>query len=153
MKKCLVTLLILCGLQLFVLAQASNQSDAKSKSSATEEEVLRLHKEFLLAGINHDTKAAERLLAADFFANTNNGQTLDKATVIDQTQKDDTKVDLKEEGLKMHLYDNTAIVTYKMVGVAYPNGKEMKMNVRVVEVWVKRKSTWQLTFTQSNNEK
>lgn len=89
--------------------------------------------------MNYDAKVAERLVADDYFAVNSDGSTSDKAMAV-AIARSNEKVDIKEEDMKMRLYNNTAVCTYKLFVMTNPNDKRSLQKARIAKVWVKRKA-------------
>jgi hypothetical protein len=78
------------------------------KTSAIEQELLRLHREYNDAISKGDRKTLERLIAEDFIRVTGFGVN-NKSEMQIEAPSDDESV--TEDSLKVRLYGNTAVIT------------------------------------------
>ncbi len=114
---------------------------ADGKTSPVKEELMRLHREYIDAILRGDRKALDRLIAEDFVMATAD-QVSNRSEM--QIRSSRPGVPFTEDFVKVHLYENTAVIT----GRLDVRRKENVFQTRFTEVWLKQQKAWQIVSVQ-----
>ncbi len=119
-------------------------------AASSEQELLKLDREWLDAYEKADTAAIARIEADDYTITYADGKLLTKAQDIELVKKSDptgASLKLSSEETKVRVYENTAIVTGIVIQKMMQAGKEVTTRERFTDVWAKRKGRWQAVAT------
>src|SRR5437016_2192899 len=130
-----------------VIGFAKAQEITGPAAEKTKKEVLKLEDEWVTASLKSNDAAAEYYESndADGLVLMTNGQLLTKAQRVKAARTALMKiVSLKEEDVKVHVYDNgnLAVVTAKHIQDFDLNGKVTSNPTVAVTVYVKQNGTW-----------
>lgn len=125
-------------------------SQAKDKaSSGAEEAVMRIERELLAALLKGDASANERYLADTYVYTGPDGSVENKAQAIANLKSGDLKLQSASlDDAKVHIYGDTAIVTYNSLDKGTFKGKDISGKTRWMDVFVKQKGSWRVVATQ-----
>jgi len=101
------------------------------------------------AELHHDVKAADAMMAESFVYVDGQGQLEGKAQYL--TGMGDSSYrpeEIRNEGLKVIMYGDTAIVTSAYMTRGTNQGKPFLHHGRFVDVWVKRNGSWLCVSSQ-----
>lgn len=135
-----------------VQAQSST-TQAVSKgvnTSKAEQEILQTQKKRFALTVDGDLQALSQVLADDLRYTHSNGKMDNKEEYLKTMSSGKTNYNLIEpEDVKVQVYDNTGVVTGRAHVMVYSEGKDLDLQLRFTEVYVKKKGKWQLAAWQS----
>jgi ketosteroid isomerase-like protein len=121
----------------------------QNKSDTTQEEILRLEKEFSQAIVKNDVEALGRLLADDWTIIDPDGGIIDKARFLDVLKSGTLTHEMMEsDDARVHIYGNTAIVTALTTTKGKFSGQPFVTRERATDIFVKQNGIWQCVFSQ-----
>ena len=143
MNKPAVTGLILAALIAFTPAVATADPAG---------DVEKMEQKRIQAIVDVDMPALYAIYADDFFYNTSSGPSLTKSEYLPRYASGELKVNsVDSEARDIRVYENTALVT----GIAHVNltikGETRNLDLRYLNVWVKRANGWVLVARQGTN--
>jgi hypothetical protein len=95
-------------------------------------------------------KALERFLADDLTYTHSSGRVDNTTEFISALQSGKLKyVSIDPEGVQVRVYGGTAVVTGQAAIKVKSGDQELSFRLRYIDVWVKRKATWQMAAWQS----
>src|ERR1041385_5604380 len=111
---------------------------------STSRTLLRLEDEWPAALVRRDARVFERLLA-DGFIYTEDDRTVGRAAVMrDLVQGTDTVTSAHNEGMEVHPFGATAIVTGWLVIQGHGAGGRFDRRYRFTDVWMQRNGRWRI---------
>jgi len=124
---------------------------AAAVAASPEQAVLAAEKEWARAIAASDSAALEHVLADDLTYGHGSGRTDTKATYIDRIKSGAQKYVsvVYDDGTKVRLYGNTAVVNCVARISSITDGKPNSMHLRMLHVFVKKNGIWQLAAHQS----
>jgi ketosteroid isomerase-like protein len=123
---------------------------AAAKVSKTEKIIQDLEARRFKAIVDVDLAALDALLAPDMSYSHSSGLTQTKTEFIDAIRRGELKyLEIKPEGLKVRTYGNTAVVTGRGEFKTRSKGQESAVELRFLDVYVKRQGRWQMVAWQS----
>jgi ketosteroid isomerase-like protein len=126
-----------------VLLWALCTTSAAAQDS-TSRALLRLEDEWPAALVRRDARVFERLLA-DGFIYTEDDRTVGRAAVMrDLVQGTDTVTSAHNEGMEVHPFGATAIVTGWLVMQGHGAGGRFDRRYRFTDVWMRRGGAWRI---------
>jgi ketosteroid isomerase-like protein len=137
------------------LGQTSNkvatlQTDKKIAKAgiADEEALMKIEQELVDALVRGDTKGGERYLAEDFFFSAPDGTVSGKAQFINDLKSGDLKIaSSANDDMKVRVYGNTAVLTYRSTDKGTYKGNDLSGQYRWTDVFVKHGGKWQIVST------
>ena len=159
MKQLLGVLILTIGALSITLGQTTEKKAGQSQpagekvsSSAAEQELIKLDKEWGEAGSQGNTAVLERILADDFMGVSPTGVAT-KAQNIAEAKSNAPDITnatyVADEYVVRFLNPNTAVMTHSAVGKGLNKGKEFTDKHRSMHVWVKRDGRWQVVASQA----
>jgi ketosteroid isomerase-like protein len=124
-----------------LLAAAASLAAADPKA-----DVLAAMESWKQAVLKKDAAALDRLLHPDLTYSHSNGQTQTKADIL-KTLADTQSITFGESTVR--IYGNTALVKGPIEIVSVTNGAPTKINLSVLQVWLKGPKGWQLVARHS----
>jgi ketosteroid isomerase-like protein len=125
---------------------------SKSRGGDVEQTVMRIEKEMLDAVLKGDASANERYLADAYVFTGPEGDVQDRAQNIKDLKSGDLKLQSASlDDAKVHVYGDTAIVTYSSIDKGTYKGKDISGKTRWTDVFVKRNGRWQLAATHGSH--
>jgi ketosteroid isomerase-like protein len=135
---------LLCVLSACLLA-------AQNKSSAAEQEVMRIEQEMLAAVLKGDASPSERYLADSYVFTGPDGVSMGKAQSIEDLKSGNLKLQAASlDNSKVHVYGDTAIVTYSSNDKGTYKGKDISGKTRWTDVFVKQKGRWTIVASHGS---
>ncbi|MGA2629231.1 MAG: nuclear transport factor 2 family protein [Terriglobia bacterium] len=123
---------------------------AAPKVPKTEKIIQDLEARRFKAIVDVDLTALDALLAPDMSYSHSSGLTQTKTEFIDALRRGEMKyLEIKPEGLKVRTYGNTAVVTGRGEFKTRTKGQESAVELRFLDVYVKRQGRWQMVAWQS----
>jgi ketosteroid isomerase-like protein len=124
---------------------------AQTKSSATEQDIMRVEKEMLAAALKGDTGPSERYLADNYVFTGPDGLTMGKAQSIEDLKSGNLKLQAASlDDTKVQAYGDTAIVTYSSNDKGTYKGKDITGKTRWTDVFVKQKGRWMIVASHGS---
>ena len=114
----------------------------------SEEELLKVEKEFAKAIVKNDLEGIERLVAVDWIIVGPDGEIVERVRFFEVIKSGAMTHDAMEsEDFRMRIYGDSAVVT----GITRTKGKfmgqEFSTKERATDVFVKRDGRWQCVLT------
>lgn len=172
MKQILIICMLAVAVSSLALGQPNDkQADQKQAipNSRAEQEIMKLEKEVVEAGLRGDAAATERLMADDYFFMTRDGVVHEnlKAALLARMRSGESGEDLlarmksdesddampqptKIDDTQIHIYGDTGVVivrsTYKSRG---KDGRVVEYPTRYLHVWARQQGRWRLVAGSS----
>jgi len=131
------------------------QSLSAQSSSGTVAVITKLENDGIKAALAADSSWAEKVLADDWMGCDSDGKWYTKADILKMIA--DTKNNKfnteKLTDLKVRVYGNTAVATYKDTYDALVEGQHRVRSVLGTDVWVKIGSDWKQVSSQGTTTK
>jgi hypothetical protein len=117
--------------------------------------ITKLENDGVKSDLTGDQTWAEKYLADDWVACESNGKWYNKADILRmQTDTKNNKYNSeKMSALKIRVYGNTAIATYKDTYDALVEGEHRARSILVTDVWVKIGPDWKQVSSQGTTTK
>lgn len=130
-------------------ADAHAQAQAARQSRATTERMLlALENEWAKAVVARDAATFERLLAPGFIY-TENNVVMSRGEVISSMTSGPDRVQwAANEGMKVHDFGNTAVVTGILILRGTSRGAAFTRRYRYTDTWMLRNGKWQVIAAQ-----
>jgi len=115
--------------------------------SEVEREILRLEEELTQTEMRVDVDALDRIYADDIMVTAPNGICVDKPAVMTEIRQAADKAVVgryDKNDLKVRAYGDTAVSSYRMSAEATFEGMEIKRQLCITNVWMKRNDSWQI---------
>jgi ketosteroid isomerase-like protein len=140
--------LIIMAIAIMFSALAAGQTGSKkaSTSAKLEQELMQMERDWSAAYLNHEVAVVDRILADDYIGTDGRGVMTNKAQEIEDARSTDANRKILSElidDMKVRLYDDTAIVNGRSTEKIEVNGKELTIQYRRTDVFVKRGGRWQ----------
>jgi len=115
--------------------------------SEVEREILRLEEELTQTEMRVDVDALDRIYADDIMVTAPIGICVDKPAVMTEIRQAADKAVVgryDKNDLKVRAYGDTAVSSYRMSAEATFEGMEIKRQLCITNVWMKRNDSWQI---------
>jgi ketosteroid isomerase-like protein len=123
---------------------------ARADSRKTGPELPALEQAWAEAVKQRDVEAIDRLQAEEYVFTDPAGQAWTKPRELDTIKSGDLAIDAFElSRVKVQLYDNTAVVTLRIVWHGQFRGNDTSGPQRMTDVFVKRAGRWQCVASQA----
>ena len=112
-----------------------------------EREILRLEEELTQTELRLDVQALDRIYADDIMVTAPIGICVDKPAVMAEVRSAAEKAVISrydKDELNVRAFGDTAVSSYRMTAEATFDGQEMKRQLCITNVWMKRNDTWQI---------
>jgi ketosteroid isomerase-like protein len=112
-----------------------------------ERQILKLEEELTQTEQRLDVQALDRIYADDIMVTAPIGICVDKPAVMAEVRAAAAKsvVDrYDKDDLKVRAFGDTAVSSYRMAAAASFEGKEIKRQLCITNVWIKRNEQWQI---------
>jgi hypothetical protein len=142
-------------LALTVFAFIPMQPGVYAQSSDTIAAITKLENDGVAADLSNDRAWSQRYLADDFLACNSEGRWFTKSDILklfDDPKNNNTKSE-KITDLKVRVFGNTAIATYKDTYEDTLEGKHRMGSVQSTDVWVRMGSEWKEVSSQNTTTK
>jgi ketosteroid isomerase-like protein len=124
---------------------------AQNKGSAAEQDVMRIEKEMLAAVLKGDAGPSERYLAENYVFTGPDGLSMGKAQSIQDLKSGYLKLQAASlDDTKVHVYGDTAIVTYSSNDKGTYKGKDISGKTRWTDVFVKQSGRWMIVASHGS---
>ena len=124
-------------------------AESKGKHSSTEKALMKIEQDLLDAFLKGDWALFERYLAPGFVFTAPDGNFQDKAQWQADTKSGALKIETsKNEDMKVHVYADAAIVTYRSIDKGTYKGNDISGQYRWTDVFLKRGGQWKIVSTQ-----
>ena len=115
--------------------------------SEVEKEILKLEEELTQTEMRLDVEALNRIYADDIMVTAPIGICVDKPAVMKEVREAAEKAVMgryDKDDLKVRGYGNTAVSSYRMTAEATFEGTEIKRQLCITNVWLRRNNNWQI---------
>jgi ketosteroid isomerase-like protein len=115
--------------------------------SEVEREIRKLEEELTKTEMRVDVDALDRIYADDIMVTAPIGICVDKPAVMTEIRQAAEKAVLSrydKDDLKVRAYGDTAVTSYRMTAEAKVEGMEIKRQLCITNVWMKRNGQWQI---------
>ncbi len=115
--------------------------------SEVEKEILRLEEQLTRTEMRLDVDALDRIYADDIMVTAPIGICVDKPAVMSEVRQAADKATIgkyDKDDLKVRAFGDTAVTSYRMTAEATAEGMEIKRQLCITNVWLKRNGSWQL---------
>lgn len=112
-----------------------------------ENEILRLEEELTQTEMRLDVAALDRIYADDIMVTAPIGICVDKPAVMNEVREAAANAVVgryDKEDLKVRAYGDTAVTSYRMVAEAEFEGTQIKRQLCITNVWMKRNGHWRI---------
>jgi ketosteroid isomerase-like protein len=112
-----------------------------------ERQVLRLEEELTQTEMRVDVQALDRIYADDIMVTAPVGICVDKDAVMSEIRLAAEKAVIghyDKDELKVRAFGDTAVSSYRIAAAATFEGIEIKRQLCVTNVWMKRNDQWQI---------
>lgn len=113
----------------------------------TEDEIRKLEEELTQTEMRVDVDALDRIYADDIMVTAPIGICVDKPAVMTEVRQAADKAVVgrfDKEDLKVRSFGDTAVSSYRMTAEATFEGVEIKRQLCITNVWMKRSDQWQI---------
>lgn len=130
--------------------EAAVNTKGSHSNSAMEQEIQRLHREYVHAQLTNNIAMLERIWADDHIFTNTFGIVQTKAERLADAKSGTRKI-LEMEGVdvKVRVYGNTAVVTGRASIKMQLRGQELSFQARGIDVYVKKNGRWQVVASQA----
>ena len=126
---------------------ATTRLERHKKMNEVEKDVTRMEDELTQTESRLDVDALDRIYADDIMVTAPIGVCVDKPAVMSEIRQAAAKAVIgkyDKTDLKVRAYGDTAVSSYCMAAEATFEGKEIKHQMCITNVWMKRNSHWQI---------
>jgi len=112
-----------------------------------ERQIVRLEEELTQTEMRVDVDALDRIYADDIMVTAPIGICVDKPAVMTEVRQAADKAlvgRFDKDDLKVRSYGDTAVASYRMTAEATFEGVEIKRQLCITNVWMKRIDQWQI---------
>lgn len=112
-----------------------------------EKQILRLEEELTQTEHRLDVQALDRIYADDIIVTAPIGICVDKPAVMAEVRSAAEKALIgryDKDDLKVRAFGDTAVSSYRMTAEATFDGQELKRQLCITNVWMKRNDAWQI---------
>ncbi len=112
-----------------------------------EQEIRKLEEETTQTEMRVDVEGLDRIYADDIMVTAPIGICVDKPAVMTEIRQAAAKAVIgkyDKTDLKVRAYGDTAVTSYRMTAEATFEGKEIKHQMCITNVWMKRNGHWQI---------
>lgn len=139
--------ILIAVLAISCVAGSLGAQSGSSRAKSTERELLRLEDGWAAALIRRDTAMFRQRLAPDFVY-TENADVMTKQDVISGILGTDTVTWAGNEGMKVHLYGTTAVVTGILAMKGRGKDGPFDKRYRFTDTWKYLAGRWQIIAAQ-----
>ena len=112
-----------------------------------ERQIFNLEEELTQTEHRLDVQALDRIYADDIMVTAPVGICVDKPAVMDEVRSAAEKAVVgryDKDDLKVRAFGDTAVSSYRMTAEATFEGREIKRQLCITNVWMKRNDQWQI---------
>src|SRR5262245_13286994 len=113
----------------------------------TEKEILRLEEHLTQTEMRVDVQALDQVYADDIMVTAPIGICVDKPAVMNEIRLAADKAVIgkyDKDDLKVRAFGETAVTSYRMSAAATFEGVEIKRQLCITNVWMKRNGDWKI---------
>ena len=137
---------VVCSLVLLVIAMSAQEA-----SNPTETRIIALENAWNQAQLHHDAKALASLVHQNFIYTDYDGTQMNKAQFLEDTKDHSYRpIFVANEGVKVYLYDNVAIVTGTYHTKGSYKGRPFEHWGRFTDTWLNRDNHWMCVASHTN---
>ncbi len=115
-------------------------------------QTLQAERDFLLAHLNCDVAALDRLMADDYAQSNSVGRVVSKAEVIASFDSGERHWDEAHSNeFRVRVYGETAVVIGRWQARGVNTGQAFEYSARYLSVWIWRDGRWLMTVDQSTD--
>ena len=110
-------------------------------------EIRKLEEDLTQTEMRVDVEALDRIYADDIMVTAPIGICVDKPAVMTEIRQAAEKAIIgryDKDDLKVRAYGNTAVSSYRITAAAMVEGTEIKRQLCITNVWIKRNGHWQI---------
>ena len=118
--------------------------------NAVEKEILTLEEELTQTEMRLDVDALDRIYADDIMVTAPIGICVDKPAVMTEIRQAAEKAVVgryDKDDLKVRAFGDTAVSSYRMTAEATFEGMEIKRQLCITNVWLKRNGQWLMAIS------
>jgi ketosteroid isomerase-like protein len=146
-----IRFVLVCGAFIVVSAATATGSPPQPSGGRSDQEVLiALERRWNDAVYSKDTGFIDSILADDFVATYENGETGDRAKelqlVADFNQQVESAI---QDDFSVRVYRDTAVVRFTLHLVGIRQGQRAALDLRYSDVWVMSDGRWRCVSSQS----
>ena len=124
------------------------------KSSNTENELLKVERDFAGAIVSNDVEAIGKFLSGDWVIIDSDGNTIDRPRFLGLIKSGQLSHDsMDSDDVKVRSYGTCAVVTALTKTKGKFAGQEFATQERATDVFVKRDGRWHCVFSQLTKKK
>jgi hypothetical protein len=147
MKKLIVAMVLVMVASCLIFGQAK----APQKSTAAEQELMKLEKDWGDAAIKRDLSYFERNLADEYTGTDFEATIWTKASSIAALKSgEDVVTSAVVDDMKVRIYADTAVITGRSTVKEQLKGKDITGQYRWTDTWIKRDGRWQCVASHSS---
>jgi ketosteroid isomerase-like protein len=151
MKQSLLTIVLPAAVVVAMSSCGTGPATSSSTASNVEQAVTQLENERVPALLRGDTAFIEQVYAEDYVVTGANGVVRTRAQVIaDMKSGAQTFESMKNDGVRVRAYGDTAIVTGRTTQKGQYKGQPSLSPTQFTRVYVKRDGRWQLVANSSS---
>jgi len=121
------------------------QTPGQPKSGSTEQDLIRLEKEWNEAYVKRDLAALDRLEADGIVQTDSDGSVFTKSADIEEVKTGVLVVTSSvQDDIKVHVYGDAAVLTYRSAEKGQYKGEDYSAQFRYTDTWVKKAGRWQI---------
>ena len=112
-----------------------------------EKEILSLEEQLTQTEQRLDVQALDRIFADDIIVTAPIGICVDKRAVMEEVRSAAEKAVISrydKDDLNVRAFGDTAVSSYRMTAAATFDGQEIKRQLCITNVWMKRNDEWQV---------
>ena len=112
-----------------------------------ERQIFNLEEELTQTEHRLDVQALDRIYADDIMVTAPVGICVDKPAVMEEVRSAAEKAVVgryDKDDLKVRAFGDTAVSSYRMAAEATFEGREIKRQLCITNVWMRRNDTWQI---------
>lgn len=138
----------------FVLSLSLVCAGAFAQQKSDEAALKALEEKWDAANLKGDGAAMGSILADRFITTNSDGKTRTKAEVLAQLKSGETKYQTsKVEDMKVYLYGDAAIVSGRWKGKFTEKGKQLEINERFTDTYIRERGQWRCVASHGSTIK
>ena len=131
---------------LIVIVFGISWGQTTAKQAKVERELMQMEHDWSAAYLSHDVSVVDRILADDFIGTDGRGIMTDKEQEMEDARSENPNRKVLSEAiddLKVRIYGDTAVVNGRTTEKIQAGSKELVIQYRRTDVFVKRNARWQ----------
>jgi hypothetical protein len=148
MKRTLTVVAFVILVASFTIYQARAEG---GQGGSVEQTLMQIEQQLADALMKADTATIDRYFAATFVFTTPDGMVQDKARFLADLKSGDLKItSTKNDEMKLQLYGDAAVVTYRSTDQGTYKGQDISGQYRWTDTFLKRGGQWQIVATHGS---